>query len=41
MLTKYDEAIAMVEKAAPLNLLFNDVARLRVVRANVREVARP
>jgi hypothetical protein len=39
MLTKYDEAIAMVEKAAPLNPLFDDVARLRMVRANLREVA--
>jgi hypothetical protein len=28
----------MVEKAAPLNPLFDDVARLRMVRANLREV---
>jgi hypothetical protein len=38
MLGKYDEMIAMVEKAAPLNPLFDDVARLRIVRANLREV---
>jgi len=38
MLAKYDEAIAMVEKAAPLNPLFDDVARLRTVRAYLREV---
>jgi tetratricopeptide (TPR) repeat protein len=38
MLTKYDEAIAMVEKAAPLNPLYDDVARLRMVRAYLREV---
>jgi hypothetical protein len=39
MLAKYDEAIAMAEKAAPLNPLYDDVARLRIVRANLREVA--
>ena len=38
MLAKYDEAIRMVEKAAPLNRLFDDVARLRIVRAHLREV---
>ena len=38
MLAKYDEAISMVEKAAPLNPLYDDVARLRIVRANLREV---
>lgn len=38
MLAKYDEAISMVENAAPLNPLFDDVARLRIVRANLREV---
>jgi hypothetical protein len=38
MLAKYDEAIRMVEKAAPLNPLFDDVARLRIVRASLREV---
>src|SRR5580765_5374122 len=34
MLAKYDEAIAMVEKAQPLNPLYDDVARLRIVRAH-------
>jgi len=38
MLTKYDEAINLVATAAPLNPLFDDVARLRIVRAHLREV---
>ena len=38
MLGKYDEAISLVAKAPPLNPLFDDVARLRIVRANLREV---
>ena len=38
MLAKYDEAIAMVEKAQPLGPLYDDVARLRIVRAHLREV---
>ena len=38
MLAKYDEAIAMVSKAAPLNPLYDDVAKLRIVRANIRLV---
>jgi tetratricopeptide (TPR) repeat protein len=38
MLGKFDEAIAMVEKAAPLNSLYDDVARLRIERAHLREV---
>jgi tetratricopeptide (TPR) repeat protein len=38
MLAKFDEAIAMVEKAAPLNPLYDDVARLRIERAHLREV---
>jgi len=38
MLAKYDEMIAMVQKGAPLNRLYDDVARLRIVRANLREV---
>ena len=38
MLAKYDEMLAMVEKAAPLNSLFDDVARLRIERAHLREV---
>jgi tetratricopeptide (TPR) repeat protein len=38
MIGKYDEAIAMVSSAAPLNPLYDDVARLRIVRAHLREV---
>jgi hypothetical protein len=38
MLTKYDEAIDMVAKAPPLNPLYDDIARLRIVRAHLREV---
>jgi high-affinity iron transporter len=38
LLAKYDEAIAMVEKAEPLNPLYDDVAHLRMVRASLREV---
>ena len=39
MLVKYDEAIDMVAKAPPLNPLYDDIARLRIVRAHLREVA--
>jgi septation ring formation regulator EzrA len=38
MLAKYDEAIAMVERSQPLSPLYDDVARLRIVRAHLREV---
>jgi hypothetical protein len=38
MLAKYDEAVANVQKAAPLNPLYDDVARLRIERAHLREV---
>jgi len=38
MLAKYDEMLAMVEKAAPLNPLYDDVARLRIERSHLREV---
>jgi tetratricopeptide (TPR) repeat protein len=38
MIAKYDEAIAMVSSAAPLNPLYDDIARLRIVRAHLREV---
>jgi hypothetical protein len=38
MLAKFDEAVKMVEQAAPLNPLYDDVARLRTVRAHLREV---
>jgi len=38
MLAKYDEAIDMVSKAAPLDPLFDDIARLRMERSHLREV---
>jgi tetratricopeptide (TPR) repeat protein len=38
MLAKYDQAIALVEKAAPLNPLYDDVARLRIARSPLRTV---
>ena len=38
MLVKYDEAVDMVAKAPPLNPLYDDIARLRIVRAHLREV---
>jgi hypothetical protein len=38
MLVKFDEMVAFVEKQPPLNSLYDDVARLRTVRAHLREV---
>jgi hypothetical protein len=38
MLAKFDEAIGLVANAAPLNPRYDDVARLRIVRAHLREV---
>jgi hypothetical protein len=38
MLAKFDETVRMIEKAAPLNRFYDDVARLRIVRAHLREV---
>jgi len=38
MLAKYDEMLAFVDKAMPLNRLYDDVARLRIERAHLREV---
>jgi hypothetical protein len=38
MLAKFDEAIGVVSAAPPLNPLYDDVARLRIVRAHLREV---
>jgi tetratricopeptide (TPR) repeat protein len=38
MIGKYDEAIALVSKATPLSPLFDDIARLRIERAHLREV---
>jgi len=38
MLAKYDQAIAMVEKAPPLNPLYDDIARVRTARSPLRIV---
>jgi hypothetical protein len=38
MLGKYDEAVDFISKSAPLNPLYDDIARLRIVRAHLREV---
>jgi len=38
MLGKFDEAVKLVSTSAPLNPLYDDVARLRIVRAPMREV---
>jgi hypothetical protein len=38
ILAKYDETIDIVVKAPPLNPLYDDIARLRIVRAHLREV---
>ena len=38
MISKYDDAIAMVTNAKPLNPLYDDIARLRIVRAPLRVV---
>ncbi len=38
MLAKYDEAIDVVAKAAPLNPTYDELARLRIVRGHLREV---
>jgi hypothetical protein len=38
MLAAYDSMLATVAKAAPLNRLFDDVARLRIERSHLREV---
>ena len=38
MLAKFDETVSLLEKASPLNRLYDDVARLRIVRAHLREV---
>jgi len=38
MLVKFDEAVSMFASAAPLNPLYDDIARLRIVRAHLREV---
>src|SRR4029079_16898886 len=38
LLAKYDQAIAMVEQAAPLNPLYDDIARVRTARSPLRNV---
>ena len=38
MLAKYDEMLALVDQSAPLNRLYDDVARLRIERAHLRDV---
>ena len=38
MLARYDEAIDIVSKALPLNPIYDELARLRIVRAHLREV---
>jgi hypothetical protein len=39
MLAKFDEAVGVFAKEAPLNPLYDDIARLRIVRAHLRAVA--
>src|SRR5258705_6093200 len=39
MLAKYDETVAMIQKAQPLSPLYDDVARMRITRAPLRDVA--
>ncbi len=39
LMAKYDGAIAMVSAAKPLDPIYDDIARLRIVRANLRGVA--
>ena len=36
MLAKFDETVDMIEKAPPISPLFDDIARLRIVRADIR-----
>jgi hypothetical protein len=38
MIAKFDEAVALSRQSAPLNPLYDDLARLRMVRAHLREV---
>jgi hypothetical protein len=38
MLAKYDEAIDIVTRSPPLNLLYDELARLRIVRSYLRDV---
>jgi tetratricopeptide (TPR) repeat protein len=38
MLAKFDQAIAMVEKADPINPLYDDIARVRIARSPLRNI---
>jgi hypothetical protein len=38
MLTKFDETVALIAPMPPLNPFYDEVARLRIVRAHLREV---
>jgi len=38
MLVKFDETVALIAKEPALNPLYDDIARLRIVRAHLREV---
>jgi len=38
MLVKFDEMVDLIAKSAPLDPLYDDVARLRIVRSHLREV---
>jgi hypothetical protein len=39
MLAKFDETVALITPMAPLNSLYDEIARLRIVRAHLREVS--
>jgi hypothetical protein len=36
MLATFDETVAMIERATALSPVYDDVARLRIVRAHLR-----
>ncbi|HWH75799.1 MAG TPA: hypothetical protein VNT76_00455 [Candidatus Binatus sp.] len=38
MLAKFDETVALIAPMAPLNAFYDEIARLRIVRAHLREV---
>ena len=38
MLAKFDETVALIAPMAPLNSFYDEIARLRIVRAHLREV---
>jgi hypothetical protein len=39
MLAKFDETVALIAPLAPLNPFYDEIARLRIVRAHLREVS--